>query len=238
MDTLHRKLLKYILGTNKSSPNIAIYGDTGETPLTIKGFTLLVNFWHHLTELPETSLAKLALKESIEIRSNWIKTVEKIINIFNLSDSIGNPCFKYISKEIGRKLYTSKWEETITSIEYSRLKFYKTIKSEHSPAIYTQLPFYQRKVIAKMRCSSHNLEIEKGRHKKKLAEDRLCLMCTEKVIEDETHFLSFCPAYNTLRLKHGYTNKNPVDIMSDRNQTNLSIYLSKSFNLRKETIEN
>ena len=63
-------------------------------------------------------------------------------------------------------------------------------------------------------------------------------MCTEKVVEDETHFLSFCPAYNTLRLKHGYTNKNPVDIMNDRNQNNLSIYLSKSFDLRKETLDN
>ena len=47
LDTLHRKVLKYILGVNKSSPNLAIYGDTGEIPLTIKGFTLLVNFWLH-----------------------------------------------------------------------------------------------------------------------------------------------------------------------------------------------
>ena len=101
LDTLHRKLLKYILGVNKSSPNFAIYGDTGETPSTIKGFTLMVNFWHHLNNLPETSLAKLALKESIEIRTNWLKTVEKIINIFNLSDITENPCFKYLSREPG-----------------------------------------------------------------------------------------------------------------------------------------
>ena len=79
LDTMHRKLLRYILGVNNSSPNLALYGDTGEIPLTIKGFTLMVNFWHHVNELPETSFASLALKENIEIRTNWIKTIEKII---------------------------------------------------------------------------------------------------------------------------------------------------------------
>ena len=66
----------YLAGLSVSSPNITIHGDTGEIPLTIKGFTLLINFWHHLNMLPEQSLAKLALKENIEMRTNWLKTVE------------------------------------------------------------------------------------------------------------------------------------------------------------------
>ena len=197
----------------------------------------MVNFWHHLNNLPETSLAKLALKESIEIRTNWLKTVEKIMNIFNLSDITDNPCFKYLSKESGINLYSSKWEEKINTIEYSRLRFYKQIKSDHSASTYTQLPFFQRKVIAKLRCSSHILEIEKGRHKKKPAGDRLCQMCPEKTIENESHFLSHCTAYTALRFKHGFMNKNPVDIMNDTNQANLSFYLSKAFNLRNETLK-
>ena len=57
LDILHRKLLKYVLGVNRSAPNMAIYGDTGEVPLTVKGFTLMVNFWHHLTNLPDDNLA-------------------------------------------------------------------------------------------------------------------------------------------------------------------------------------
>ena len=48
----------------------------------------MVNFWHHVSELPETSFASLALKENIEIRTNWIKTIEKIINIFNLAQHV------------------------------------------------------------------------------------------------------------------------------------------------------
>ena len=51
------------------------------------------------------------------------------------------------------------------------------------------------------RLSDHNLEIEKGRHKKewKPREDRLCRNCDSGEVEDEFHFLLSCPIYTTLR---------------------------------------
>ena len=42
-----------------------------------------------VTNLPNTSLAKKALLENIALRTNWIKTIEKVINTLNL-DKIGN----------------------------------------------------------------------------------------------------------------------------------------------------
>ena len=90
----------------------------------------------------------------------------------------------------------------ISNNDQSRLRFYKQVKSELRPAQYTLLPFDQRKVIARLRCSSHELEIERGRHKKKIRENRLCLVCPEKAIEDENHFLSHCVAYRALRIRH------------------------------------
>ena len=36
---IHRKFLKYILGVTKSCPNLAVMGETGEIPLTLKGYT-------------------------------------------------------------------------------------------------------------------------------------------------------------------------------------------------------
>ena len=35
---IHRKFLKYLLGVSKSSPNLSVLGDTGETPLLFKGY--------------------------------------------------------------------------------------------------------------------------------------------------------------------------------------------------------
>ena len=197
----------------------------------------MVNFWHHLNNLPETSLAKLTLKENIESRTNWLKTLEKIFNIFNLAQYSDSPAFKLISKKLGRAFYSAKWEDKISNCNYSRLNFYKQLKTDMSTANYASLPYHKRKIIAKLRCSSHNLEIEKGRHKKKDRLNRLCLLCQERAIEDETHFLSGCKLYSTLRLKYGYATKTPIDIMNDENQNNLSIFLSKCFHLREKMLK-
>ena len=74
-DILHRKALKYILGVPKSFPNEAVHGDTGEVPLSIKGYKIMLNFWKRLNALPESSLAKKALQENVNMRTNWIKTI-------------------------------------------------------------------------------------------------------------------------------------------------------------------
>ena len=89
-DVTHRKLLKSILGVSRSCPNLAIYGETGEIPISMKRYRLTLNFWHRVTNLPDTSLAKKALLENIALRTNWIKTIEKLINTFNLADKTGN----------------------------------------------------------------------------------------------------------------------------------------------------
>ena len=57
-----------------------------------------------------------------------------------------------------------------------------------------------RNVIIKFRLSSHNLEIERGRHcnPKVPVSERLCFRC--HCIEDEQHFLVSCKLYEGLRV--------------------------------------
>ena len=57
-----------------------------------------------------------------------------------------------------------------------------------------------RTALSKFRTSSHNLEVERGRHTNPVTplERRLCLMCQE--IEDEIHFTTCCQMYKTERL--------------------------------------
>ena len=73
-DITHRKLLKFVLGVSKSCPNIATYGETGEIPLSLKGYRLMLNFWLRLSHLPDNNLAKKALTENVNLRTNWIVT--------------------------------------------------------------------------------------------------------------------------------------------------------------------
>ena len=61
IDITHRKLLKFILGMSRSCPNLAIYGESGEIPISMKSYRLTLNFWHRVTNLPDTALAKKSL---------------------------------------------------------------------------------------------------------------------------------------------------------------------------------
>ena len=65
---------------------------------------------------------------------------------------------------------------------------------------YTQYCQY-KKLICKLRLSSHCLCIETGRYKNVPLERRICSMCKSDV-EDEYHFMLKCPAYNNLRKRY------------------------------------
>ena len=60
-DVLHRQFLKYIVGTSKSCPNLAIYGETGEIPLSLKAYRLMLKYWYRVKNLPNETLVKMAL---------------------------------------------------------------------------------------------------------------------------------------------------------------------------------
>ena len=55
-----------------------------------------------------------------------------------------------------------------------------------------------RKNVTKFRLSNHKLMIEVGRHQKIDAEQRFCPFCPNTV-EDEFHFLLYCPTYDIQR---------------------------------------
>ena len=172
---------------------MAVYGETGEVPLSLKGYGLMLNYWNRLTNLPDKSLAKKALKENIKLRTNWILTIEKLVRTFNLIESNhNNEQYKKASKENIFKYYKTSWKVKLTDPDLIRLQVYKIINREYAPPKHLDLPLYMRKVISKIRCSDHPLEIEKGRHLNIPRADRICKICTERVIENEEHFLLTC----------------------------------------------
>ena len=235
-DIFHRKLLKCILGVSKACPNLAVYGETGEVPLSIKGYRLLLNYWHRLSNMPDDNLCKKALIENVNLRTNWILTVEKILKCFNFIEASGNNTnkFKKTSKENALKYYKTSWEEKITDPNLIRLKTYQVIKNEFTPFNYLDIKnFYSRQIITKISCSDHPLEIESGRHQKIERHERLCKVCTDGVIEDEEHFLLRCKLYDSLREKYHMHHDNIHDFLKTGCQENLAEYLINAFKLRE-----
>ena len=133
--------------------------------------------------------------------TNRIKTIEKIIRFFNLTE-IPSTMSKFKTKVYSniQNKYIDNWTSKLRGNRSPRLLFYGKIKRNFLFETYLELPnFYQRKIIAKFRCSDHVLEIEKGRHLKVPREERFCRFCTNAEIESEEHFLSDCPLYKDLR---------------------------------------
>ena len=58
----------------------------------------MLNYWNRLTTLPDKCLAKKALIENANLRTNWILTIEKLIKTFNLIE-VSNKRFKATAEE-------------------------------------------------------------------------------------------------------------------------------------------
>ena len=238
IDIIHRKFLKYTLGLSKSCPNMAIYGDCGETPISMKGYKLMLDYWKRLNILPESTLAKKALRENINLRTNWIRTIEKLLVTFKLIEVENYQKFKLESKVNSKTYFKSIWEDKIKNENQSRLNFYQKLNNKFSPAKYIDVPCFKlRRTIAKLRCSNHCLEIEKGRHQNIAREDRICKVCKDKKVEDEEHFLIKCKQYAQQKRKYQIIEQDAVDIMNNTDQNNLAKYLVSAFNLRRDILD-
>jgi len=99
--------------------------------------------------------------------------------------------------------------------------------------------------LTRFRISSHSLRIQTGRYEKnKIARnERYCMYCGSRDIEDTYHFTCICPCYSTLRSRYiemfyflrpsvlkfnllmGSTNK--------RTLINLAKYINCSLDIRK-----
>ena len=137
--------------------------------------------------------------------------------------------------------FLQNWYQRLN--DSSRATFYVNI-ADFSPKVYLDsvkvLKF--RTALARLRVSSHRLEIEAGRWARpyKPVSDRICDICN--CLEDEYHFVLECQLYDSLRRKYidqFYWNRpcmyKFVELINSSNfeiLSNLDIYIYKAFKVR------
>ena len=78
----------------------------------------------------------------------------------------------------------------------SKLRTYRTFKTKLKLEKYLNVGNLKgRKLLTSLRSGSNMLEIEKGRWKRVDKDQRLCLQCDMKQVEDEKHFVVACGRY-------------------------------------------
>ena len=222
LEKVNLKLCRYLLGVNKYSCKHAVRGEIGRFPLLINALEMCSKMKSRVFTLPDNNLVKLScldmyanlsnteLYDDNSLKDTWLSRTNKI-------DEISAGMVKLSLQNI----YKNSWEMFISNTTVNnKLRTYARFKKSFEMENYVKaFGLSKRKMFTKLRISSHNLAIEKGRHSKipqsndivcdfcKFARNnctcnsfkynRLCQVCN--VIEDECHFLLKCSLYKNCR---------------------------------------
>ena len=202
IDRVFLWFLKWVLRVKTNTCNTIVYGEMGCVPLRIHCHVNVISYYVRIYNMPDSRLVKQAFNSLYSLTeqgfATWITKVWELARIYDIDlhhNNYSKDQFKQYCKQQIRQNYISDWSETLRNIEtHPILRLYTTVKNDLSMEAYLHhvKDFRYRNAITKLRASSHNLEIERGRHSKPKipVQGRLCMIC--KRLEDEEHFLMSC----------------------------------------------
>ena len=201
---VHNRAIKYFLGVHKNAPNLAVQSEMGWLNVQYHFYTCAFRYWNRLLKLNQDRLTKRVVEyQLINFNEhswcgglcNMLEELHKVdfiidgklLNLENIKEDLFDLMHVHWSNNIGFKPklrnYT-KFKQDINVEDY-------LVKSTRS----------QRSLLAQLRIGILPLQIEVGRYYRKQLNERLCLICSDNVIEDECHFLCYCSGYKIEREK-------------------------------------
>ena len=211
VDKSQISFLKYILGVNRFSSNLAVLSETGRLPIYFSVIMSVVKYLHRL-ENASDGLLKDAYISSKRMHQgglqSWYTSAIYILQLLGLKiSSCLNLTINQLTNIVKNKLikqYSSYWiQERSKHLLSGKLDTYFNLKQSFCFEPYLSLTnFHHRRAISKIRISAHNLMIEFRRYKKPKPlprEDRLCKFCNLNEVENEIHFITRCLKYDSER---------------------------------------
>ena len=196
---------------------MAARNEVGRLSLNARFYSNVLHFWLHLKALPDDNIARqcLYISEHLALSNDqsFMNSINTLLIKYNhttstsFSFTIKNPnSLKQYKSSLSSNIEKdSKAHQMklITEIN-TKLNFYsKFINNTNNSDCYDLVKNmrYRRIMLVKLRAGNHNLQIEKGRHTKRLTprELRSCECCHSKNVEDECHFFFDCVSCADLR---------------------------------------
>ena len=207
LEKIQMVFLKNMLGVRSKTSNLAVLADTGRFPLKVRQQISAIRY---LERIKSNNCPSILLKNCYDIQNQlfqksvncWLSRLHKV------TDSLGINLNDNVNKIICT-FYDKTHQKMLADINNSnlnpKLRTYKLFKSDIrlEPYLNFNLPKYLYCNIARLRLSSHNLNIELGRHKRPYvpAENRLCNKCDLNKVEDEFHCMMICKKWQQIRIK-------------------------------------
>ena len=252
IERIHLKFCKYLLNVKTTCSNMGVYGELGRYPLYINRYTRIIKFWCKIVSSSNLLIEKMYdyFCECNVKRNNWAYQVKYLLDCYGFSYVWNNPfcvdlnSFHIFFKERVIDTFKQNWNQRLQ--ECGTLDIYKKCKTVFEFENYLDvLPFKLRNNVSKLRLASHKLAIETGRYARNRVErnERYCIFCQNRDIEDEYHFVIVCPLYADLRKQFikTYFYKRPnvmkfIELLKTDNIyiiKNLAKFIYNAFLLRK-----
>ena len=171
----------------------------------------IIRYYHKLNKMDDQRLTKKVylwdrkLNDSGRIKT-WSSEVRDILDRNGLINIYTQNIFSLdnVSKALKQSLFKkdqNNWKSKCLPLP--KLRTFNKFKnfSSDSPHIFKPLSFMQRKMLSKFRLGLLHLRIETARfvRPKIPPEERVCLICNNGEVEDESHFLLICSKFDQQR---------------------------------------
>lgn len=212
LEIKYREMLRAILGVRTTTCNEFVYTELDAISITARVMKKQYDFWTKIINLDETEPLKIAVRIAERHKLPFINHYKQLYNKFQNIDI-------YENDRSNRKY------QIINKSNQGKSKYKAYLKlnpSLNKPLLYNEnVPIHKIQHTIKLRTISHDLAIETGRRNNTPSEQRLCF-CKSNV-EDEEHYLKFCPIYEDIRSKYQISHQS-IDELCNEIRYNSYIY--------------
>lgn len=256
IEKVHIGFCKYVLGVPSHTCTVAVLAETGRHPMYIHYYKRCIKYWLKLLNMPESRYPKACYTMLYSLdqqgRTTWASAIRQLLCKYGYQEvweaqRVENRTV--FLREFSQKVletFNLEWEESVA--QSSKLSLFRELKPDgigRESYLFNVTIKKYRASIAKIRCSAHELRIEKGRHKGELMADRVCKLCLKEqdqyILEDEFHLFT-CPSYSELRTKYlpelaagQFTYEMFIELLRNENenvQINSASYVYQAFKRR------
>ena len=252
LEKLHVDFLRNILHVRNSTASCAILGEFGRYPLQLHWHKLACKYWNRMFSLDSHRLAKSAFLDNMQLANTnrcWFTRTRDMLNGHLEGSSVVH--FDKVNLPEFLDCTKQQYFRTLQKSVGTKIQWYlqHALQGRDTAESYSMCPYlrltniHMRSLLARFRCGSHHLANETGRwsRSKLLSQDspqRLCQICTEHSIEDETHFALTRPAYHEIRVQFADLLQfhNIACLINHADFASLSVYLERCFALRSTSL--
>ena len=171
LERVQLKFLKRTLGVSPSSPNAAIYGETGRFPLHLRQQDQVLKLWLRIQNMPSNSAIHRIYRELLDLsqqgHKNWASQVNYMFSKFRIPtadlEKMSREELKSFEPQFREKRYSYymyDWHHALNdSITTRQLCTYRMIKTDYRLEPYLLYIPNKRhqQAMARLRVSSHKL---------------------------------------------------------------------------------